>query len=111
LRARRVASNFHALTKELLSIRQHRIVPLIKDGFTDAKAELLGRSKKTGGLDVRWRTTSGEELPIIANFGTDDLPMPNVMIGQVLWSSEPRADRVLRPDQIYVRRTYYTARR
>jgi maltooligosyltrehalose trehalohydrolase len=105
-----LSRQFLALTKELLSIREQRIVPLIKDGFTAAKADLLGSSKKTGGLDVRWRTHSGEELQIIANFSGDDLEMPNVTVGHVLWASGPRDDKVLRPDQIYVRRTYYAKR-
>ena len=34
---------FRALTRELLTLRQRHVVPLIKQGFTRAKAELLGR--------------------------------------------------------------------
>ena len=57
-----LSRQFRALTRELLSLRQQKIVPMIKDRFIAAKAELLGTSLDTGGVNVRWRTAKGDQL-------------------------------------------------
>ena len=106
-----LSGEFRALTRELLILRQQRLVPLIKDRFVAAKAELLGSSESTGGFSVRWRTAKGDELQIIANFGGDDVPIPKSVVGNLVWASSSPDEFVVRPDQIYVRRTYYTVRR
>ena len=104
-----ISQQFRALTKELLTLRQQKIVPLIKDGFVAAKAELLGGSKQTGGVDVRWQTVKGDELQIIANFSAKDLQVPTVAIGELIWASMPVEEKSLRPDQIIVRCRYSPA--
>ena len=51
------SQEFRALTRELLSVRHCRIIPLIKEGFVQAKAELLGRARAPKeGLNVTWWT-------------------------------------------------------
>ncbi len=63
------AREFRALTQDLLSIRQRKIVPLIRDGFVRACAGLLGQADaKKDGINVQWTSTRGEILQIIANF-------------------------------------------
>lgn len=93
---------FRALTKELLILRQANVVPLIKERFVNAKAELLGDSRKTGGLNVRWHTAEGSRLQIITSFAQASLRMPTLG-GCVLWDSEGSpVGGELRPHQTVV---------
>ncbi len=94
---------FRALTQQLLRVRRDRIVPLIKQGFTAAKADLLGSRDATGGLDVRWQTASGDVLQIVANFSDGDLSMPALIDGETLWPPEVTKQDVLAPADIVVR--------
>jgi len=91
---------FRALTRELLTLRHRHVVPLIKEGFTRAKAELLGRGRMKKGLNVIWHTEEDDSLQIVASFAESSLPMPKIE-GTVIWNSE-RAPitEVLRPQQI-----------
>ena len=93
---------FRALTRELLTLRQRHVVPLIKQGFTRAKAELLGRGRVKEGLNVIWHTEEDDGLQIITSFADHSLPMPKIE-GSIIWNSEggPLAE-VLRPHQILV---------
>jgi maltooligosyltrehalose trehalohydrolase len=106
-----LSRQFLALTRELLSVRQQKIVPMIKDRFIAAKAELLGTSLDTGGVNVRWRTAKGDQLQIIANFAAEDVAMPKDKIGNIVWASSSPSDEVVRPDQIVVRRAYAYSKR
>jgi maltooligosyltrehalose trehalohydrolase len=99
-----LSREFRTLTRDLLSVRQQKIVPLIKDRFVVSSAELLDSSKITGGVNVRWRTAKGDELQIIANFGDGGVPMPVLEAGEVIWASGPPTDAV-EPHQIIVRRS------
>ncbi len=58
----------------------------------------------TGGVNVRWRTAKGDELQIIANFAAEDVPMPKVRVGNIIWASSSPSDEAVRPDQVIVRR-------
>lgn len=93
---------FRALTRELLALRHRHVVPLIKTGFTQAKAELLGRGREKGGISAVWRTIDDDSLQIITNFADTSMPMPKIE-GDIIWNSErsPMSD-VLRPQQIIV---------
>ena len=106
-----LSRQFRALTRDLLTVRQQKIVPMIKDSFIGAKAELLDTSKVTGGVNVRWRTAKGDELQIIANFAAEDVAMPKVKVGNIVWASTSPSDEVVRPDQIIVRRAYAYGKR
>lgn len=87
----------------LLQIRRDKIVPLIKSGFVSAERTLLGKSNRTGGLDVRWRTKSDATLQIVANFGDIELPMPELVEGESLWQLHPADTVTLLPNDIIVR--------
>ena len=93
---------FRALTRELLALRDQHVVPLIKNGFTQAKAELLGRGREKEGINIVWRTIDDDGLQIITNFADTSMPMPKIE-GDIIWNSErsPKSD-VLRPQQIIV---------
>lgn len=94
---------FRALTHELLTLRQRHVVPLIKEGFTRAKAELFGRARGSKeGLNVIWHTEFESSLQIVTSFADTPLPMPKID-GNVIWNSErgPLA-KSLRPHQIVV---------
>jgi maltooligosyltrehalose trehalohydrolase len=106
-----LSRQFRALTRELLTVRQQKIIPLIKDRFIAAKAELLGTSKQTGGVNVRWRTAKGDELQIIANFASEDVPMPQTKIGNIVWASNSPSTDAVRPEQIILRRSYAYGKR
>jgi maltooligosyltrehalose trehalohydrolase len=93
---------FRALTAQLLRIRRDKIVPLIKRGFVSAERTLLGKNHHKGGLDVRWRTKSGDTLQIVANFGDIEHPMPALIEGESLWQSAS-VDKALLPNDIIVR--------
>lgn len=84
-----LSRKFRALTKELLTIRRKKIVPLIKQGFRDASAELLGpQDGRPGGLHIRWISTGGEVLQIVANFSNQAVLRPTLIEGETLWGSE-----------------------
>jgi maltooligosyltrehalose trehalohydrolase len=97
------SAEFRALTQHLLRIRRDRIVPLIKQGFTAATADLLGTSDAAGGLDVRWKTASGDTLQIVANLSDGVLPMPALIDGDTLWPLQAVKQDVLAPADIVVR--------
>ena len=94
---------FRALTRELLRLRKEKIIPLIKEGFVSAKAELLPRARSTSNvLSATWRTAAGQVLQIVSNFGTSDQSVPALQ-GDVLWSSNKALPTTkLRPAQIVV---------
>ena len=94
---------FRALTQELLKIRRDNIMPLIRQGFVAAKADLIGADDATGGLDVRWQTSKGDVLQIVANFSGGDLPMPSLIDGETLWPPQTANHDVLPPACIIVR--------
>jgi maltooligosyltrehalose trehalohydrolase len=94
---------FRKLTKALLELRRDKIVPLIKDGFVEAKAELLGNEDTSGGINVRWHTAKGDVLQIVASFSTQALPRPPLIDDEVLWGTKPGgAHLYLHPAEIIV---------
>jgi maltooligosyltrehalose trehalohydrolase len=99
-----LSREFRALTTELLAIRQEKIVPMIKDGFVKASAELLGKRGAKYGVDVRWHTALGDELQLIANFSDETLPTPKLEDAETLWPKAP-AEKLVRPWQVIVRRS------
>jgi len=93
---------FRALTRELIALRRQHIVPLIKDGFAQANAKLLGRGSAKEGLNVIWRTEKDDSLQIIASFAEHSLQMPK-LDGALIWNSEGGSlTEILRPHQIVV---------
>jgi maltooligosyltrehalose trehalohydrolase len=92
---------FRNLTKELLAIRRDKIVPLIKEGLVQSKAELLPAAGSQGGLDLYWRTDSGALLQMVANFSAQTLTRPPLINGETLWGGS--LDDDLRPAEIIVR--------
>ncbi|WP_407158642.1 malto-oligosyltrehalose trehalohydrolase [Bradyrhizobium sp. STM 3557] len=94
---------FRTLTQRLLRLRREKIVPLIKRGFTAAKADLLGTSDASGGIDVRWRTAQGDVLQIVANFSDRGLSMPPLIEGETLWPQQSVKQDMLAPACIIVR--------
>jgi maltooligosyltrehalose trehalohydrolase len=97
---------FRSLTKELLKTRHEKIVPMIKDGFVQAKAELLGTPEVCGGLNLHWRTANGDALQIVTNFSAQALARPPLIEGEALWGSEPVGGHLyLHPAEIIVRRS------
>jgi hypothetical protein len=100
-----VSQEFRALTMELLTIRQQKIVPLIKDGFVKAQVELLGRKDRTGGLNPRWQTAAGDVLQIFTNFSTQVVPRPALIGGETLWGGASSGGYMyLHPAEIVARR-------
>ena len=96
------SQDFRALTRELLSVRHRRIIPLIKEGFVQAKAELLGRARAPKeGLNVTWWTEERSGLQIITSFAPAALPMPKID-GTVVWNSERTLSSNLQPRQTVV---------
>ena len=98
-----VSLKFRALTAQLLRIRREQIVPLLKIGFVSAQVDRLGENDRTGGLDVRWGTSSGDILQIVANFSDKELHMPILIEGQSLWQLRPEKAGALLPSDIIVR--------
>jgi len=98
---------FRALTRELLQIRHDRIVPLIKQGIVEAKADLIG-ADANGGLDARWQTGKGDVLQIIANFSDEELPTPTLIDGKTLWPPGMAKRDVLPPAGVMVRLDSHT---
>ncbi len=97
---------FRDLTRELLSIRHQRIVPLLKKGFVEAKSEHLGSRGSQGAITVEWRTNSGDMLQILTNFSALDVPLPPLVAGEVLWpqgGSQAKMPTKLRPADTIVR--------
>lgn len=96
---------FRALTRELLQIRREKIVPLVKDGFVRAKAELLGSEKgKIGGLNVQWMTAKGDALQIVTNFSKHAILRPSLFVGEALWGAKAEDGHLyLHPADIIVR--------
>jgi maltooligosyltrehalose trehalohydrolase len=94
---------FRALTKELLSIRREKIVPMIRDRFVRASAELLGR-EGAGGVNVRWQTALGDDLQLIASFSDETLPLPPPDEAETLWPPDAPETHLL-PWQVVVRRS------
>jgi maltooligosyltrehalose trehalohydrolase len=91
-----------ALTRELLTLRHQHVVPLIKKGFTRAKAEFLGGGRSKEGLNVIWHTDEDNSLQVITSFADTSLPMPKIE-GSVIWNSERGTPgEVLRSHQIVV---------
>jgi maltooligosyltrehalose trehalohydrolase len=98
------SNEFRALTRELMTLRHQHVVPLIKEGFTRAKAELFGRGLSKEGLNVIWHTDEDNSLQVITSFADTSLPMPKIE-GSVIWNSECGApEEFLRPHQIVVAR-------
>jgi maltooligosyltrehalose trehalohydrolase len=97
------STEFRTLTQRLLRIRRLRIVPLIKQGFVAAKADLIGASDASGGLDVRWRTAKGDILQIVANLSDAELPMPTLIDGETLWPERAAKEDTLPPTRILVK--------
>jgi maltooligosyltrehalose trehalohydrolase len=93
---------FRALTKELISIRQEKIIPLIQEGFVKAKGRRLGRGDGLGGIEVRWETRRGGVLQIAANFSESELPIADKIEGNGLWQAQPFNGEILLPAQIVV---------
>src|SRR4051794_26714940 len=81
------SNEFRALTRELMTLRHQHVVPLIKEGFTRAKAELFGRGLSKEGLNVIWHTDEDNSLQVITSFADTSLPMPKIE-GSVIWNSE-----------------------
>ena len=78
------------------------MVPLIKEGFIRAKADLLGRARTAPqGISVVWKTARDNRLQIIANFGSTHLPLPEIG-GDVVWASQNVQRPNLGPHQIVV---------
>jgi maltooligosyltrehalose trehalohydrolase len=100
-----ISRNFRELTKELLRLREQKIVPLIKDHILAAKGEVLGKGGRQGGLNVQWQTAKGDELQIVTSFSQENLPMPRLIDGETIWRSSHSSDMALRHDQIVVRRS------
>ncbi|MBW7973730.1 malto-oligosyltrehalose trehalohydrolase [Bradyrhizobium sp. BR 10289] len=96
------SARFRALTKQLLTIRRDKIVPLIKRGFVSAQRTLIGDDAGAGGVDVRWRTAQGDTLQIAANFSERRLPMPDLTAGGCLWRGGPGDTQSLLPGDIIV---------
>jgi maltooligosyltrehalose trehalohydrolase len=94
---------FRALTAQLLRIRREKIVPLIGTGFVSAERRLLGKSPRTGGLDIRWKTTAGDTLQIVANFAEHELPAPTLIVGETLWRLLPADAQIFKASDIIVR--------
>ena len=94
---------FRALARQLLKLRHDKIVPLIKQGFVNASAELVGGSRHAReGIAAVWRTAQGDQLQMITHFGATDMPMP-LIEGDMIWNSNsPEPGRVLRPQQVIV---------
>ena len=101
-----ISREFRALTRQLLSIRSDKVVPMIQDGFVTAKAELLGAPGASGGLNVQWQTAKGEVLQIIANFSAQALARPPLIKGETLWETGQMSGQLdLSPAAILVRRS------
>jgi maltooligosyltrehalose trehalohydrolase len=98
-----LSTKFRALTTQLLRIRREKIVPLIEAGFVSAERTLLGKSSRTGGLDIRWKTASGDTLQIVANFGDVEIPTPVLVEGENLWQSGSADGEALLTDSIVIR--------
>ncbi|MGO4510137.1 malto-oligosyltrehalose trehalohydrolase [Bradyrhizobium sp. 2TAF36] len=100
-----LSQELHALTKEVLAIRQETIVPRIKEGFTKAKVELLeSHDGQSGGLNVHWETAKGEVLQIVANFSRQAILRPSLIEGETLWGTETASGHLyLHPADIIVR--------
>ncbi len=98
-----VSLKFRAMTTQLLRTRREKIVPLIEAGFVSAERTLLGKSSRTGGLDIRWKTASGHTLQIVANFGDVEIPMPVLIEGESLWQSGSADGEALLPHSIVAR--------
>jgi maltooligosyltrehalose trehalohydrolase len=97
---------FHARTKELLAIRNEKVVPMIKEGFVKARSELLGPKSQRGGVAVEWQTAKGAALQIVANFSSVNIPASALLEGEILWppAREGGPGNVIRPAEILVRR-------
>jgi maltooligosyltrehalose trehalohydrolase len=93
---------FRALTKELISIRQENIVPLIKEGFVKAWGRRVGGGDGLGGIEVRWETRRGDVLQMVANFSESELSFSEPLQGRQLWRSQPFNGETLSPAQIIV---------
>jgi len=98
-----VSLKFRGMTAQLLRIRREKIVPLIEAGFVSAERTLLGKSSRTGGLDIRWKTASGDTLQIVANFGDVEIPTPVLVEGENLWQSGSADGEALLTDSIVIR--------
>jgi maltooligosyltrehalose trehalohydrolase len=94
---------FRGMTEELLAARQEVIVPLIKEGFVRANYELHRQHGDGGAIDVRWYSSKGDILQIVAHFGERTLPMPALIEGRTLWPSRWTEEESLHPAQIIVR--------
>jgi maltooligosyltrehalose trehalohydrolase len=97
---------FRDLTRELLTIRHQRIVPLLKKGFVEARCQHLGRPGNQGGIAVEWRTSSGDMLQILTNFSAVDIPHPALVAGEMLWphgTSQAMVPTKIGPADIIVR--------
>jgi len=97
-----IGEEFRKLTRELIQIRQQKVVPLLKQGFVKAEAELFGERKAKSAVNVRWHTGAGDQLQIVTSFGEARLPMPPVN-GKGIWDSDG-GHRMpgLRPHQLVV---------
>jgi maltooligosyltrehalose trehalohydrolase len=82
-----IGEEFRKLTRDLIQMRQQKVVPLLKQGFVKAEAELFGERKAKSAVNVRWQTGAGDQLQIVTSFGEARLPMPPVN-GKVIWDSD-----------------------
>jgi hypothetical protein len=54
-------------------------------------------------LDIRWKTTAGDTLQIVANFAKHELPTPNLIVGETLWRLLPADAQIFQASDIIVR--------
>ena len=101
----RVSRDFGALTATLLKTRGEMIVPLIKEGIFEARADMLGPiDGKAGGINVQWHTAKNKVLQIAANFSSQPLPRPPLVDGETLWGADSISGHLdLQPAGIVVR--------
>jgi len=70
--------------RELLAFRQREIVPRVKS-FLPGKAEFAVLASKA--LSVVWPLARGAELVLLANFGGDELDIPQFSGGRLLYTT------------------------
>jgi maltooligosyltrehalose trehalohydrolase len=99
------AKEFRQFSRDLLQLRERHVVPLIKEGFIKAKAELLGNESAPEGINVIWTTALGNHLQIAMSFGGPRLPMP-LLVGDVIHNGDGAQESSdLCPQQIIAARS------
>jgi maltooligosyltrehalose trehalohydrolase len=99
-------AEFRNFTRALLKVRRDKILPLIKQGFVKADFAVIGKDHFACGIDVRWRTASGACLQIITNFGSESVPMPNIIAGETLWPLASPIRNLIQPAEIFAQLTF-----